>query len=73
MIAGKEQIQFKLDFTVSDASNSSTYKQISIPKGKGCIINILGIKIGRVLFSPAGAQVFPTGNPDISQEILIKP
>ena len=47
-IAGQEHLQFVLDVAVFDEANSSSYGAVSAPKGNGCNLNILGIKIGSI-------------------------
>eukprot|EP00092_Neocalanus_flemingeri_P003433 GFUD01003679.1.p1 GENE.GFUD01003679.1~~GFUD01003679.1.p1 ORF type:complete len:369 (+),score=54.22 GFUD01003679.1:124-1107(+) len=48
MIAGKEYLQFVLDVQVIDETKPNTYSSVSVPKGSGCNINILGIKVGSI-------------------------
>ena len=48
IIGGKEHLQFVLDVQVIDETKPNTYSSVSIPKGNGCNINILGIKVGSI-------------------------
>ena len=48
IIAGQEYLQFVLDVTVLDETNPATYGSVSAPKGSGCNLDILGIKIGSI-------------------------
>ena len=48
IIAGQEHLQFVLDVAVFDETQPSSYGPVSAPKGRGCNLNILGIKIGSI-------------------------
>ena len=48
IIVGKEYLQFVLDVSVKDETNATTYAAITVPKGRGCNLNILGIKVGSI-------------------------
>ena len=47
-IAGQEYLQFVLDVSVLDETDPATYSTLSAPKGSGCNLDILGIKIGSI-------------------------